>query len=89
MALLKKFWQAYKASEMPDYDKMKVGGMLIALFIIFGIIGFFIGVFSPLSIAAGIGWSELVLIAFLVAFRLFYLACRIYSAFTEVIHKKA
>jgi hypothetical protein len=88
MSLLKKFWQAYKASEMPDYDKMKVGGMLMALFIIFGMIGFFIGVFSPLSILRSVLWSELVLTIIFMAFNIFYSACRIHSSFIEAIRKK-
>jgi hypothetical protein len=87
MVLLKKFWQAYKASEMPETNQVKVGAITMVLFVIFAIIGFFIGVFSPLSIEAGIECSEIVLIIIYIAFRIFYITCQLHSAFTEVFHK--
>jgi len=53
-----------------DVELMKRGFIYIVLFIVLAVIGFFIGLFSPLSFKAAILWSELVglIIYWLIAF---------------------
>jgi len=87
MALLKKFRREYAILRMSEADQMRMAVIILILLVVFAIIGFFIGAFSPLSIHAGIGWSELALIIILVFARLSYAACRIYSALTRATRK--
>lgn len=57
-------------TKVSDVEMMKRGAVLIILIIIFAAIGFFIGLFTPLSFKAAIFWSEIIglIIYWLIAF---------------------
>jgi len=83
MVLLKNFYNHLKAAKMSEADLMRLAVIFIFLLVFFAVIGFLIGLLSPLSIKTAIRWSELVACCIIILINLVYFAARIFSAFNK------